>query len=131
VLEDAFWVFVDQKWRDALNVAAAEPFGAERRDNRGRVEAKKLATATIHVATAAERPTPSGWPPKKCKFAEALSCDSFHPPWQCGAFADKRPEERAKIIKDIKLCPFCLLHNESEVCYSKVNRMKPACEEPG
>jgi hypothetical protein len=23
VLEDAFWVFMDQKWRDALNVAAA------------------------------------------------------------------------------------------------------------
>jgi hypothetical protein len=23
--EEAFWSFVDQKWRDALNVAAAEP----------------------------------------------------------------------------------------------------------
>ncbi len=23
--EEAFWNFVDQKWRDALNVAAAEP----------------------------------------------------------------------------------------------------------
>ncbi len=33
VLEDAFWVFVDQKWRDALNIAAAELFGAKRRDN--------------------------------------------------------------------------------------------------
>jgi hypothetical protein len=25
VTEEAFWNFVDQKWRDALNVAAAEP----------------------------------------------------------------------------------------------------------
>ncbi len=24
-IEEAFWNFVDQKWRDALNVAAAEP----------------------------------------------------------------------------------------------------------
>ncbi len=23
--EEAFWNFVDQKWRDALNIAAAEP----------------------------------------------------------------------------------------------------------
>jgi hypothetical protein len=27
VIEEAFWTFVDQKWRDALNVAAAEPTG--------------------------------------------------------------------------------------------------------
>jgi hypothetical protein len=29
--EEAFWKFVDQKWKDALNVAAAEPpaWGAE------------------------------------------------------------------------------------------------------
>ncbi len=24
-IEEAFWNFVDQKWRDALNIAAAEP----------------------------------------------------------------------------------------------------------
>jgi hypothetical protein len=27
LVEDAFWVFIDQKWRDALNVVAAEPVG--------------------------------------------------------------------------------------------------------
>ncbi len=26
-VEEAFWIFVDQKWRDALNVATAEPAG--------------------------------------------------------------------------------------------------------
>jgi hypothetical protein len=25
MIEEAFWTFVDQKWRDALNVAAAKP----------------------------------------------------------------------------------------------------------
>jgi hypothetical protein len=33
----------------------------------------------------------------------------LHPPWRCGAFERKKPEERAKIIKDNKLCSFCLL----------------------
>ncbi len=28
-MEGAFWVFVDQKWKDSLNVAAAEPAGWE------------------------------------------------------------------------------------------------------
>ncbi len=34
--EEAFWNFVDQKWRDALNVAAAEPLawgGGELRES--------------------------------------------------------------------------------------------------
>jgi hypothetical protein len=26
-VEDAFWAFVDQKWKDSLNVAAVEPAG--------------------------------------------------------------------------------------------------------
>jgi hypothetical protein len=102
------------------------------------VEAKKLATAAIHVATAAihvattvERPVPFGRTPRECKFAEALNCTGLHPSWRCGAFEDKKPEERARFVKDSKLCPYCLLHNESEVCYSKVNKTKPACEDPG
>jgi hypothetical protein len=53
-IEEAFWSFVDQKWRDALNVAAAEPpswgtgsgKGAPHGgDRRGMAEAKKLAQA--------------------------------------------------------------------------------------
>jgi hypothetical protein len=33
--EEAFWNFVDQKWRDTLNVAAAEPPHGEREAERG------------------------------------------------------------------------------------------------
>jgi hypothetical protein len=29
------------------------------------------------------------------------------------------------------LCPFCLLHDVDEVCYSRVNKTKPICEEAG
>jgi hypothetical protein len=108
---------------------ACKSFRANRKDNQGRAEAKKLATAAIHVATATERQAPTGRPPKKCKFADVLNCTGLHPPWRCGAFGDKKPEDQTRIIKDNKLCPFCLLHDESEVCYSKVNKTKPACEE--
>jgi hypothetical protein len=68
-IEEAFWGFVDQKWRDALNMAAAEPAGwvagsgraaACDHDKRGPAEGKKLAQAAIHVAAAEEKPQQYG-----------------------------------------------------------------------
>jgi hypothetical protein len=65
-VEEAFWTFVDQKWRDALNVAAAEPAGwtvgssgsgTHGADKRGPAEAaKKLSQAAIHMAAVEEKP---------------------------------------------------------------------------
>ncbi len=61
-MEDAFWNFVDQKWRDSLNVAAVEPAswdqGADYRQGldgpkRGEGEkltAKKTPSAGVHAA---------------------------------------------------------------------------------
>jgi hypothetical protein len=59
-IEEAFWNFVDQKWRDALNVVAAEPpawgvGGGGRATHQeggkkgGAAEATKLAKAAVHV----------------------------------------------------------------------------------
>jgi hypothetical protein len=59
-IEEAFWNFVDQKWRDALNVAAAEPpawgTGSGGRaapqdggKRGGAAEATKLTKAAVHV----------------------------------------------------------------------------------
>jgi hypothetical protein len=69
-IDEAFWAFMDQKWRDALNVAAAEPAGwgtgsggagAHGADRRGPAEAvKKPPHATIHVAAAEGRPPQAG-----------------------------------------------------------------------
>ncbi len=72
---------------------------------------------------------PPGRPPKRCKFADAVGCAGMHPPWRCGVFGDNTPEERTRIIEDNRLCPFCLLHDRSEVCYSKANKTKPECKE--
>jgi hypothetical protein len=69
-VEKAFWAFVDQIWRDALNVVAAEPAGwsagssragAHGTDRRGTVEAaRKPLHATIHMAAAEGRPPQAG-----------------------------------------------------------------------
>ncbi len=82
--EEAFWAFVDQKWRDALNVAAAEPAGwgagsggaaAHGPNRRGPAEAaRKLAHAAIHVAAAEGRPLQAGVGSRRCIFADVLGC---------------------------------------------------------
>jgi hypothetical protein len=86
-VEEAFWAFVDQRWRDALNVAAAEPTGWERREqwswgprdrqeraSRGHLEA----AARYDIVAAAE-----GKPPQAegggCIFADVLRCSGRHP----------------------------------------------------
>jgi hypothetical protein len=139
VKEEAFWTFMDQKWRDGLNVAAAEPAswgqggsmnrlpGTDKKDHLGRAEAKKLATAAIHVTTTDKKPaTPSG-DHRRCKFADVLGCPGQHAPWRCRAFGSIRLEQRARIIEDNKLCSFCLLHDRAEACRIKANKSKPAC----
>jgi hypothetical protein len=60
-IEEAFWSFVDLKWRDTLNMAAAEPAGwgtgggrgaTHEGERKGVMEAKKLAQAAVHVTGA-------------------------------------------------------------------------------
>jgi hypothetical protein len=129
---------VDQKWRDSLNMAAAEPAGwdqgadcrrgaeAMRKGEQDRKAARKAPPVGVHVATVDSARAAPSRAPKMCKFAELVGCPGSHPSWLCKAFGDKAPEERDKIITDNKLCPFCLLHSSDEVCFSKTNRTKPA-----
>ncbi len=89
-VEEAFWTFMDQKWRDALNVTAAEPAGwntgssgtgTHGADRRGPAEtAKKLSHATIHVTAVEEKPLQAGGGSKKCTFADVLGCPGQHAP---------------------------------------------------
>jgi hypothetical protein len=69
-IEEAFWSFVDQKWKDALNVAAAELVGwgagggrgaTHEADKRGPAEAaRKLVQAAIQVAAVDGKPQQQG-----------------------------------------------------------------------
>jgi hypothetical protein len=86
-MEEAFWRFVDQRWRDSLNVAAAEPAFTDYNQEvkKGAVESVKKtgqetprkpheAEVTVTSSEAAEKT------PKKSKFAGVLEFTGTHPP---------------------------------------------------
>jgi hypothetical protein len=139
-IEEAFWSFVDQKWRDALNVAAAELAGwgtggrkgaAHEGDRRGATEAKKLAQAAVRVTGADGKSHRQGDRGRRCIFADVMGCSGQHPPWNCKLFGNIRAKEREKIIKDNRLCAFCLLHDRAKTCGAKERQANPACHAPG
>ncbi len=110
---------MDQKWRDSLNVVAAEPTFTDyirrfqkkcvgKLEERGpRAEQpKKGQAAEVNAATAevTERALravtrPVDRAPRKCKLAEVIGCTGSHLPWLCKAFGDKTPEERTKLSR--------------------------------
>jgi hypothetical protein len=127
-IEEAFWNFVDQKWRDALNVAAAEPpvWGAGGRGRPtpqdGKKEAAKLAkagAAAVHVTGVDEKRLCQGDSGRTCVFKDVMGCPGMHPPWLCKVLGGLPAGEREKLIKDNRLCPFCLLHDKDKPCGAK------------
>jgi hypothetical protein len=123
-IEEAFWNFVDQKWRDALNVAAAEPpawgtgsGGKTAHQDNARKEATKLAkagAAAVHVTGVDGKRHRQIGSSRTCVFKEVMGCPATHPPWLCKVFEKLPAGEREKLIKDNRLCPFCLLHDEDK-----------------
>jgi hypothetical protein len=89
-VEEAFWNFVDQKWRDALNIAAAEPLawgagsggrvapadGARREPGKG----SKAGAAAVHVAGVDGRRQRQGDSGRTCMFKDVMGCTAAHPP---------------------------------------------------
>jgi hypothetical protein len=106
--EEAFWNFVDQKWRDALNVAAAEPpawgAGGGRRttfQDSGKKETTKPAkagAAAVHVTGTDGRRPRQGNGGRVCVFKGVMGCTGTHPPWLCKAFGKLPAKEREKLI---------------------------------
>jgi hypothetical protein len=129
-IEEAFWNLLDQKWRDALNVAAAEPpaWGAgsggriapqEGGKRGGAAEATKLAKASVHVTGVDGKQHRQGDSGRLCMFKDVMGCPGTHPPWHCKVFGKLPAKERGKIIRDNWLCPFCLLHDKNKPCGAK------------
>jgi hypothetical protein len=129
-VEEAFWKFVDQKWRDALNVAAAEPpawgtggGGKTAPQDGGRkagaAEAAKLAKAAVHVTGVDGKRQRQGDSGRACVFKEVMGCPATNPPWHCKVFGKLPAKKREKLIEDNRLCPFCLLHDKDKPCGAK------------
>jgi hypothetical protein len=132
-IEEAFWNFVNQKWRDALNVAAAElPAWGTGGGGRtapqdggkkgGAAEAAKLAKTTaaaVHVTGVNGKRHRQGDSGRACVFKEVMGCPATHPPLHCKVFGKLPAREREKLIRDNRLCPFCLLHDKDKPCGAK------------
>jgi hypothetical protein len=136
-IEEAFWNFVDQKWRDALNVAAAEPpaWGAGSggratpQDSARKEAAKpvKAGAAAVHMTGADGRRRRQGDSGRTCVFKDVMGCTAAHPPWLCKVFGKLPAGEREKLITDNRLCPFCLLHDKDKPCGAKQRPVSVAC----
>jgi hypothetical protein len=139
--EEAFWNFVDQKWRDALNVAAAEPpawgaggGGRTTFQDGGKKEAAKPAkadAAAVHVTGTDGRCPCQGDGGRMCVFKDVMGRTAAHPPWLCKVFGKLPVKEREKLIIDNKLCPFCLLHDKDKLCGAKQRTGSVACMASG
>jgi hypothetical protein len=135
--EEAFWSFVDQKWKDALNVAAAEPSAWGTRvsfQDAGKKEPAKPGkpgAAAVHVTEAEGRRPRQGDRAQACIFKGVMGCTGTHPPWFCRAFRKLPAKEREKLIVDNKLCPFCLLHDKDKQCGAKQRPASVACTASG
>jgi hypothetical protein len=138
-MREAIWNFADQKWRDALNVASAEPpawgaggGGRPTPQDGARKEAAKLAkvgAAAVNVTGVDGKRHRQGDSGRTCVFKDVMGCPGMHPPWLCKVFGGLPAGEREKPIKDNRLCPFCLLHDKDKPCGAK---QKPvACTPPG
>jgi hypothetical protein len=70
---------------------------------------------------------PRSCPPKNYKVCGEVGCIRTHPAWKCRAFNNIAHEERENIIKDNRMCPFCLLHGIKDICYANISKTKPVC----
>jgi hypothetical protein len=66
---------------------------------------------------------------RSCVFKDVMGCSAMHPPWLCKVFGKLPAGEWEKLIKDNRLCPFCLLHEEDKPCGA--NQKPVACTAPG
>jgi hypothetical protein len=85
----------------------------------GVAEVAKLAKAAVHVTGVDGRRPRQGDSGRTCVFKEVMECQGTHPPWHCKVFGKLPAKEREKIIKDNRLCPFCLLHDKDKLCGAK------------
>jgi rubredoxin len=138
-IEEAFWNFVDQKWRDALNVAAAETpaWGtgggrATPQDGTKKEAAKpaKAGAAAMHVTGVDGKRHRQGDSGQTCVFKDVMGCIAAHPPWLYKVFGRLPAGERERLIKDNWLCPFCLLHDKDKPCGAKQRPVPVKCTTP-
>jgi hypothetical protein len=147
-LASTFEKFIERKWQDALNVAAAEPSscGVEKErisSSRGAQDKTTFAskgapkvTGTVNVIEQETIPrshSPS-WDVsfgRKCRVRYLIGCDGDHVLLQCNKLLGMELGERKQILKKSGLCLLCLKHAGEVECYGQGSFSKPKCTQAG
>jgi hypothetical protein len=117
-----FEKYVERKWKDALNEAAAEPQGWEASGGKvdkghmekpawGKPSGEKymgVTKKTVKAVGVANIVTPgAGHKGRKCKFHSYTGSTEGHLAASCNRLQDLDPESKQKALEESGLCAFC------------------------
>jgi hypothetical protein len=136
---------VERKWKDALNVAAAEPQtweadtakrdrGYQKKPAWGKPLGEKPTgivrknTRLVGAANVVTYQSPSGG--RKCKFQDFMGCSGNPAAAFCKKLWELDSETKQRALAACGLCLFCLRHPAGAECYGRGGQSKPACPFP-
>ncbi len=140
----AFEAFIERKWLDALNVAAAEPApwrGDGEKTTTGVRAPDKTASSgrgmlrvTGAVNVVEQESSPGSPSPlwelsfgRKCRARNLIGCNGDHVMLQCEKLMSLGLTERKEVLEKSGLCMFCLKHAAELECYGRGGLSKPRC----
>jgi hypothetical protein len=144
----AFEGFVERKWQDALNVAAAEPAswrGDGEKASSGMPPPDRITstskgvlkvTGAVNVVEqgVTTRPYSPSWDvsfSRKCRARNLIGCDGDHVMLQCKKLMALALKERREVLEKSGLCTFGLKHAAELECYGRGGMSKPRCTQSG
>jgi hypothetical protein len=144
----AFEAFIERKWLDALNIAAAEPaswkgdgeraVGGARAPDKVAGSGREVLRVTGAVNVVEQRESPRSPSPlwelslgRKCRARNLIGCDGDHVMLQCEKLMSLGLAERREVLEKSGLCMFCLKHPAELECYGRGGLSKPRCTKPG
>jgi hypothetical protein len=140
--------FIEKKWQDALNVAAAEPLSwgmgrekpapcgeaLDRATPTGRGALKITGAVNVVEQEGSSRPHSPHWDVslgRKCRARNLIECKGDHVLLQCSKLFNMGLSERKEILEKSRLCLFCLKHAAELECYGWGGLSKPRCTQDG
>jgi hypothetical protein len=140
--------FVERKWQDALNVAAAEPAswrgeGEKATPSGGSLDRTaptgKGALKITGAVNVVEQKVPSrshspSWDvsfSRRCRARNLIGCYGDHVLLQCDKLMSMELGERREVLEKSGLCMFCLKHAAELECYGQGGLSKPRCTQAG
>jgi hypothetical protein len=144
----AFEGFVERKWQDTLNIAAAEPASwrgdgekgnpGVRPPDRTAASGKGTLKITGAVNVVEQGVSPRSHSPswdvsfgRKCWGRNLIVCDGDHVMLQCKKLMSLGLSERKEVLEKSRLCTFCLKHAAELECYGRGGMSKPRCSQSG